>query len=123
MVLPGSERPCGTIEKEEHHILCKIVMHRTASVAEIQATVGTTVTQQTVRNWLLEGQLQARHPIACIPLIPSHCCLRCQWCQTRVHWRMEWTFVVFSDESRLCLGASDGSVLVRRRPSTILSVA
>ncbi|GBL72493.1 hypothetical protein AVEN_115405-1 [Araneus ventricosus] len=29
---------------------------------------------------------------------------------------MEWKSVVFSDESRLCLVASDGRVLVRRRP-------
>ncbi|GBM39405.1 hypothetical protein AVEN_97022-1 [Araneus ventricosus] len=29
---------------------------------------------------------------------------------------MEWRSVVFSDEIRFCLGASDGRVLVRRRP-------
>ncbi|GFY14630.1 HTH_Tnp_Tc3_2 domain-containing protein [Trichonephila clavipes] len=29
---------------------------------------------------------------------------------------MEWKSGVFSDESRFCLGASDGHVLVRRRP-------
>ncbi|GBM55256.1 hypothetical protein AVEN_18078-1 [Araneus ventricosus] len=29
---------------------------------------------------------------------------------------MEWRSVVFSDESRFCLGASDGRVMVRRRP-------
>ncbi|GBL76157.1 hypothetical protein AVEN_234440-1 [Araneus ventricosus] len=30
------------------------------------------------------------------------------------HWKTEWRSVVFFDESRFCLGASDGRVLVRR---------
>ncbi|GBN34178.1 hypothetical protein AVEN_265569-1 [Araneus ventricosus] len=34
----------------------------------------------------------------------------------RAHWRTKWRYVVFSDESRFCLDASDGRVLVRRRP-------
>ncbi|GFW36972.1 hypothetical protein TNCV_5018701 [Trichonephila clavipes] len=34
--------------------------HRTASAAEIQAAIATTVTQQTVRNRLLQGQLRVR---------------------------------------------------------------
>ncbi|GBM97398.1 hypothetical protein AVEN_822-1 [Araneus ventricosus] len=92
------------------------VAHRTASAAEIRAAVGTTVTQRTVTNRLLQGQLRARLSVACIPLTPNHCRLRREWCQARAHWRTEWRSVVFSDESRFCLGASDGRVLVRRRP-------
>ncbi|GFV24402.1 allene oxide synthase-lipoxygenase protein [Trichonephila clavipes] len=68
-----------------------VVAHYIASFAEIQAAVGTTVTQPTVRNQLLQGCLRARRPVARIPLTPCHCC-------------------------RFCLGASDGRVLVRRRP-------
>ncbi|GFV78576.1 transposable element Tc1 transposase [Trichonephila clavipes] len=83
----------------------------TASVAEVRAAVGTTVTQCTVRNRLFQRQLQARHPVACVPLTPSHCLLRRHWCQARACWR----FIVFSGESRLCLRTSDGHVLVRRR--------
>ncbi|GFY04107.1 transposable element Tc1 transposase [Trichonephila clavipes] len=92
------------------------VAHCTASTAEIRAAVGTTVTQQTVRSQLLQRQLRARHPVACIPLTSSHCHLRRKWCQARVHWRMEWNSVVFSDGSRFCLGARDIRVLVGRRP-------
>ncbi|GFV58732.1 uncharacterized protein TNCV_3730701 [Trichonephila clavipes] len=62
------------------------------------------------------GQLLARHPVSCIPLSPSHCPLQRQWCQARAHWRMQLRSAVFSDENRFCLGASDGHVLVRRRP-------
>ncbi|GBM09071.1 hypothetical protein AVEN_245396-1, partial [Araneus ventricosus] len=69
--------------------------------------------QRTVANWLLQGQLRARRPVACIPLIPNHCRLRREWCQARAHWRTEWRSVVFSDESWFSLGASDGRVLAR----------
>ncbi|GBM44494.1 hypothetical protein AVEN_15019-1 [Araneus ventricosus] len=92
------------------------VAYRTASSAEIRAAVGTTVTQRTVTNRLLQGQLRARRPVACISLTRNHCRLRREWCQGRAHWRTEWRSVVFSDESRFCLCASDGRVLVRRRP-------
>ncbi|GBM16365.1 hypothetical protein AVEN_28324-1 [Araneus ventricosus] len=92
------------------------VAHRTTSAAEIQAAVGTTVTQRTVTNRLFPGQLRVRRPVACIPLSPNHCRLQREWCQARAHWRTEWSSVGLSDENRFCLGASDGRVLVRRRP-------
>jgi transposase len=113
---PGSGRPRSTTEREDRRVRRMAVASRTASAAEIRAAVGTTVTQRTVNNRLLEGQLGARRPVACIPLTPNHCRLRRQWCQARADWRTEWRSVVFSDESRFCLGASDGRVLVRRRP-------
>ncbi|GBM16955.1 hypothetical protein AVEN_267340-1 [Araneus ventricosus] len=47
------------------------VAHRTESAAEIRAAVGTTVTQRTVTNTLLQEQLRARRPVACIPLTPN----------------------------------------------------
>ena len=39
------------------------------------------------------------------------------WCPKRVDWRLEWRSVIFTDESRFCLYASDGRTRVRRRPS------
>lgn len=113
---PGSGRPRGTTEREDRRVRRMAVANRTASAAEIRAAVGTTVTQRTVTNRLLQGQLRARRPVACIPLTPNHCRLRREWCQARAHWRTEWRSVVFSDESRFCLGRSDSRVLVRRRP-------
>ena len=34
----------------------------------------------------------------------------------KIDWRLEWLFVVFSVESRVCLYANDGRTYVRRRP-------
>ncbi|GFW53638.1 allene oxide synthase-lipoxygenase protein [Trichonephila clavipes] len=59
--------------------------HRTASAAEIRAAVGITVTQRTVRNRLLQGQLRARRLVACIPLTQSRYHIRSQWCQDIAH--------------------------------------
>ncbi|GFT97841.1 transposable element Tc1 transposase [Trichonephila clavipes] len=102
----------GATEKEDRHIRRTVVVHRTASAKEIRATIGTTVTQRTVRNQLLQGHLRARRPVACVPLTPSHCRKRCQWCQSLA--RLGWRSTVFSEESRFCFGASDGDVWVGR---------
>ncbi|GBM19608.1 hypothetical protein AVEN_107286-1 [Araneus ventricosus] len=109
---PGSGLPCGTTERGDRLFRRMAVTHRTASAAETRAAVGATVTQRSATNRLLQGQLRARRRVACIPLTPNHCRLRRERCQARAHWRMEWRSVVFSDESRFCLGAS----AVRRRP-------
>ncbi|GBN58983.1 hypothetical protein AVEN_263032-1 [Araneus ventricosus] len=71
-----SGRPSGTTEREDRRVRCMAVAHRTASAAEIR----TTVTQRTVTNRLLQGQLRARRPVACIPLTPNHCRFRREWC-------------------------------------------
>ncbi|GBM29151.1 hypothetical protein AVEN_97429-1 [Araneus ventricosus] len=75
---PGSGRLRGTTEKEDRRVRRMAVAHRTASATEIRAVVGTTVTQRTVTNRLIQGQLQARRPVACTPLTPNDCRLRCE---------------------------------------------
>ncbi|GFX20374.1 uncharacterized protein TNCV_3487321 [Trichonephila clavipes] len=91
MVLPRTDRdfrwPPGTTMMDDHRIRHMSVVHHKESVAEIRAAVGTTVTQRTVRNRLLQGQIRARHPVACIPLTPSHCWSHCccQWFQARAY--------------------------------------
>ncbi|GBM13176.1 hypothetical protein AVEN_64379-1 [Araneus ventricosus] len=48
-------------------------------------------------------------------LTPNHHHLRYQECQVRAHLRSELIFVVFSDDSRFCLGERVCRILVRRR--------
>ncbi|GBO14950.1 hypothetical protein AVEN_84204-2-1, partial [Araneus ventricosus] len=69
---PGSGRPRGTTERKDRRVRHMALAHRTASAAEIRAAVGTTVTQRTVTNRLLQGHLRARRPVASIPLTPNH---------------------------------------------------
>ncbi|GFW88911.1 HTH_Tnp_Tc3_2 domain-containing protein [Trichonephila clavipes] len=82
---PGSGCPRGSTERKVRLIRRTAIALHTECVAEIPASVGTTVTQRTVRNQLHQGQLRARHHVACISLTPSHCHLRRQWCQARAH--------------------------------------
>ncbi|GFW31938.1 uncharacterized protein TNCV_5041071 [Trichonephila clavipes] len=49
----GSGRPCGSTYREDHRIHGTAVAHRTTSVVQIRAAVGTTGTQRTVRNRFL----------------------------------------------------------------------
>ncbi|GFU66176.1 HTH_Tnp_Tc3_2 domain-containing protein [Trichonephila clavipes] len=51
--------PRGSIKRKDSRIRRTAVVHRTASAAEIRAAVGTTVIRRTVRNRLLQGDLQA----------------------------------------------------------------
>lgn len=47
-----------------------------------------------------------------------------QWCRERQSWTAgDWQRIVFSDESRFCLGAHDGRVRVRRRVGERLNPA
>ncbi|GFW79231.1 uncharacterized protein TNCV_2476381 [Trichonephila clavipes] len=107
----ASDPPRGShvtlLRGKDHRIRCIAVVRHTASAAEFRAAVGTTVTQRTIRNRLLHGQNRAWNPVACIPLIPSHYHLRRLWCHARTHFRIERRSVMFSDESRFCLDASD----------------
>ncbi|GBM54131.1 hypothetical protein AVEN_113297-1 [Araneus ventricosus] len=77
--------PKATTDRRDSRVHRMTVPHRTASSAEIRASIGTRVTQRTVTNRLLEVQLRARRPVAFIPLTPNHCHLRLQWS----HWWAE----------------------------------
>ena len=89
---------------------------QTASREEMRAHVASAVSPRTNGNHLLAAGLRSRVPLARLPLTPRHRQARILWCHERVYWRMKWSFVVFSDESRLCLYVSDGHTFVRRRP-------
>ncbi|GBN98235.1 hypothetical protein AVEN_23856-1, partial [Araneus ventricosus] len=43
---------------------------------------------------------------------------------SRVHWKEDWRWsIVFSDDSNFYLGASDGRMLVKRRPGERLKTS
>ncbi|GFY21771.1 transposable element Tcb1 transposase [Trichonephila clavipes] len=47
--------------------------------------------------------------------MPTHRCLRLEWCHTRGHWSAaEWNWIVFHDESRFNLSSDDNRVRVWR---------
>ncbi|GFX59971.1 HTH_Tnp_Tc3_2 domain-containing protein [Trichonephila clavipes] len=82
---PGFVGIRGTTERKDRCIRSKTVAHCTAPVAEIRSAISTTMTQRTIGNRSLQGQLRVRCSVVCIPLTPGHCCLRRQRCQTGAH--------------------------------------
>ena len=79
-------------------------------------TCCSSVLPRTIGNCLLAAGLRSRVPLARLPLTPGHHQAQLLWRRERVDWRVEWRSVVFSDESRFCLYASEGRTRVRRRP-------
>ena len=78
-----------------------------ASRKNIRAHVAPGLSPRTTGNRLLAAGVRSRVSLARLPLTPQHYLARLLWCRERVNWRVEWRFVIFSDESRFCLYASD----------------
>ena len=76
------------------------------------AHVEPVVTPRTIGNRLLAEALTSHVTLA---RLPQHCDAQRVWCRERVNWRVEWRSVVFSDENRFSLYASDGRTSVQRR--------
>ncbi|GFU60235.1 transposable element Tcb2 transposase [Trichonephila clavipes] len=113
---PGSRQLSGATEREDRHIRRTDVTHLTASADKILATIGTSMTQRTVGNLLLQGQLSAMHLVARIPLTPSDSPFATPMVSSQSSLEDEVEICCVFDESRFCLGVSYGRVLVRRRP-------
>lgn len=112
---PGTGPQRRTDARQDRRILRSAVGDRTATSQQIRDTVAPGVSARTIRNRLHEAGLRSRTPLGRLPLTPQHRAARLQWCRDRREWRDEWRRVVFSDESRFCLGANDGRMRVWRR--------
>ncbi|GFV55933.1 HTH_Tnp_Tc3_2 domain-containing protein [Trichonephila clavipes] len=81
---------------------------------------GTTVSRQTVYRCLGHIGLYARNPVRCVPLTATHCPLRLTWSRDHALWTaQQWSWVMFSDESRFSLQSDSRRTLIWRAPGTI----
>ncbi|GFV77702.1 transposable element Tcb2 transposase [Trichonephila clavipes] len=115
----GSGRHLQTSRREDRHIERNACVQPTASSVAIQAQVapslGAPVSSRTIRRRLVEGHLGSWRPLRVLPLTPIHRRLRLEWCHARGIWTaVEWSQVVFSDESRFNLSSDDNRVRVWR---------
>ena len=108
---PSSGRPHSTDPRQDRHIGRTTMA--AASKEEIRAQVAPAMSPRTTGNSLLAAGLRQRVPLTMLPLTSRHRQARLLWCRERVDWRLEWRSIVFSDESRCCLYASDGLTHVR----------
>lgn len=125
---PGSGRPRQTTSRQDRLILRQARILPTSSVSTIQRQVAPSlqvpVSASTISRRLAEGHLVSRRPLRVLPLTPTHCRVRLQWCRSRRNWTAtEWNRVVFSDESKYSMASDDGRVRVWRLPGQRLNPA
>ena len=105
----GSGRPRSSDARQERGVVRAEV---DVSREEIRAHVAPVVSPRTIGNCLLAAGLRSCVPVARLLLTPRHRQAQILWCCERDDWRVEWRSVVFSDERRFCMYASDGVDLV-----------
>ena len=110
-------RPRATSRRTDRRLkrLCKT--HRFSTSSELLEAWNQSVSQQTVRNRLHKFGLRSRRPAVCPLLSPCHRSARLAWSMTRCHFReLQWSRIIFTDESRFLLRPKDGRIRVWRHP-------
>ncbi|GFX95279.1 transposable element Tcb2 transposase [Trichonephila clavipes] len=103
--IQGSGCPRQTSDREDRHMVRNVRLQPSASSdaikAQVESSLGTPMSSQTIRRHLDEGHLGSRHPLRLLLLTPTHQRLHLEWCCARRNWTAAvWNQVVFSDESR-----------------------
>ena len=110
-------RPRATSRRTDRRLkrLCKT--HRFSTSSELLEAWNQSVSQQTVRNRLHKFGLRSRRPAVCPLLSPCHRSARLAWSMTRCHFReLQWSRIIFTDESHFLLRPKDGRIRVWRHP-------
>ncbi|GFX15126.1 transposable element Tcb1 transposase [Trichonephila clavipes] len=82
--------------------------------SHIESVKHHSVSARTIRRRLQQSGLSAKRPLLGLLLTQNHRRLRRQWCDERRMWAAEWSEVVFTDESPICLQHHDGRIRVWR---------
>ncbi|GFS94394.1 transposable element Tcb1 transposase [Trichonephila clavipes] len=86
---------------------------------QLSSATGATVSRQTVYGRLGHFGLYARRPVRCVPPTATHCRLRLTWSTEHALWTpQQWSWVMFSEESRLSLQSDSRRTLIWRAPGT-----
>ncbi|GFW25191.1 transposable element Tcb2 transposase [Trichonephila clavipes] len=118
---PGQGRRRATTPNEDRYLVLTARRHRKMNATLLQQhlllATGTTVSTQTVRNWLHVVGLYARRPMVCVKLTSRHRRDRREWATEHVNWkRNECSNVLFSDESRFSVYPDNRRISIWRGP-------
>ncbi|GFS58523.1 transposable element Tcb1 transposase [Trichonephila clavipes] len=102
-------RQIGRVAKTDHSVTSRTVTQHIESVAHHS------VSARTIRRSLQQSGRSARRPLLGVPLTQNHRRLHRQWCDEGRMWAAEWSEVVFTDESHICLQHHDGRIRVWRQ--------
>ncbi|GFU62726.1 transposable element Tcb2 transposase [Trichonephila clavipes] len=113
-----SHPPQSTTSREDMQIVRMAVTDRSVTSRTVAQHIETvthhSVSACAIRRRLQQSGLTARRPLLGLPLTQNHKRLHRLWCNERRMWVAEWTEVVFTDESRICLQHHYGRVRVWR---------
>lgn len=117
---PKSGRPRVSTAREDRVLVRDSLAHRVATIPELCARwnqQGVASSNSTVRRRLQERGLNARRPRVKPLLTQRHRRLRLDFAREHSDWTwVDWSVVLFSDESKFNLYHHDGRQVVRRRP-------
>uniref|UniRef100_A0A3B5PUG8 Transposase Tc1-like domain-containing protein n=1 Tax=Xiphophorus maculatus TaxID=8083 RepID=A0A3B5PUG8_XIPMA len=104
-------RPRKTSKHQDKQLKAICLENRKSTTKQMKhkwEEVGVNVCDRTVRNRLKEMGFQYRKAKRKPALTPKHKRTRLQWAKERQSWTVDdWMKVVFSDESRICIGQGD----------------
>uniref|UniRef100_A0A3B5QEL9 Transposase Tc1-like domain-containing protein n=1 Tax=Xiphophorus maculatus TaxID=8083 RepID=A0A3B5QEL9_XIPMA len=107
-------RPRKTSKRQDKQLKAICLENRKSTTKQMKhkwEEVGVNVCDRTVRNRLKEMGFQYRKAKRKPALTPKHKRTRLQWAKERQSWTVDdWMKVVFSDESRICIGQGDDAV-------------
>lgn len=117
---PGCGRKRKTTANDDRFLVLNTLRNRHLTSVEtrnqLREVRGTDVSVWTVRRRLQEVGLKACRPAAGPKLLPRHRVARLQFAREHLNWNLvQWSTVLFTDESRFCLHSPDGRERVWRR--------
>ncbi|GFX61747.1 transposable element Tcb2 transposase [Trichonephila clavipes] len=109
----------ATTPSDDRYLVLTARRHRKMNATLLQQhlrlAIGTTVSTQTVRNRLHGVGMYARRPMVCVRLTSSHRRDPREWATEHVNWRrIEWSNVLFSDESRFSVHPDNRRIFIWR---------
>ncbi|MBS0032906.1 MAG: transposase [Candidatus Baumannia cicadellinicola] len=117
---PGQGRSRSTTHIEDRFLRVNELRNRFLTARELQndlsQATGNRVSDQTVRNRLLEAGLRSKRPVRVPRLTARHKRARLQFARDHRRWQLrQWRKVMFSDESKFTIFGNDGRARVWRR--------
>ncbi|GFV50215.1 HTH_Tnp_Tc3_2 domain-containing protein [Trichonephila clavipes] len=94
-------RPRATADRKDRLIIRSAVTAPDSSLSTIRSATRTRVSTITTHRRQIEQNLHSYRPLRPLPLTPTHCRDKLQWCLAVSDWNhADWERIVFSDESR-----------------------
>jgi hypothetical protein len=110
--------PRRTTDRQDRHLRFLALRDRFSTTREVAnawyRAVERPIAMSSIYRRIRSFGIRSYRPHLVLPLTPNHRRQRLAWCNERIAWDEQWNSVIFSDESRFCLGMHDGRRRVRR---------